>query len=251
MIAAFALTEPEAGSDAGVDPDDGRSTTRRRTTFVLNGTKHWISNGGFAEFFTVFAKDVKLDAKDEHRRITAFVVTKDLGGVTPRQGGEEARPQGLLDRPDRARERARAGRQRPRRARTGLQDRRRDPEHGPDVARRRAASAGPRSMLREAAAPRHAAQAVRDAHRRLRDDPRASSRGWSSTTYALESMVYLTAGLIDRGLDGLLARGRVLQGLRHGERLAQRSTTRSRSPAATASWRSTPTRRRCATRAST
>src|SRR6266498_3591549 len=91
MLAAFALTEPEAGSDAAsikttADYDE------KTDTFVLNGNKHWISNGGFAGFFTVFAKDVKLEAKDEHRRITAFAVTKDLGGVVP---GKEERKLGL------------------------------------------------------------------------------------------------------------------------------------------------------------
>lgn len=91
MIAAFALTEPEAGSDAA-----SIKTTAvydaATDTFVLNGSKHWISNGGFAEFFAVFAKDVNLPEKDEHRRITAFAVTKDLGGVVP---GKEERKLGL------------------------------------------------------------------------------------------------------------------------------------------------------------
>ncbi len=91
LIAAFALTEPEAGSDAAsikttADYDE------KTDTFVLNGNKHWISNGGFAGFFTVFARDVRLEAKDEHRRITAFAVTKDLGGVVP---GKEERKLGL------------------------------------------------------------------------------------------------------------------------------------------------------------
>jgi acyl-CoA dehydrogenase family protein 9 len=79
-IAAFALTEPEAGSDAA----SIRTTARydaAKDEFVLDGTKHWISNGGIAGFFTVFAKDVALDVKDEHRRITAFAVTPDLPGL--------------------------------------------------------------------------------------------------------------------------------------------------------------------------
>ncbi|HZI66305.1 MAG TPA: acyl-CoA dehydrogenase family protein [Thermoanaerobaculia bacterium] len=79
-IAAFALTEPEAGSDAA----SIRTTARfdaAKDEFVLDGTKHWISNGGIAGFFTVFAKDVALDVKDEHRRITAFAVTRDLPGL--------------------------------------------------------------------------------------------------------------------------------------------------------------------------
>ena len=91
MLAAFALTEPEAGSDAAsirTTADYDAATD----TFLLNGNKHWISNGGFAEFFTVFAKDTRLEAKDEHRRITAFVVTKDLGGVIP---GKEEKKLGL------------------------------------------------------------------------------------------------------------------------------------------------------------
>ena len=79
-IAAFALTEPEAGSDAA----SIRTTARydaARDEFVLDGSKHWISNGGIAGFFTIFAKDVSLEAKDEHRRITAFAVTSDLPGL--------------------------------------------------------------------------------------------------------------------------------------------------------------------------
>ena len=79
-LAAFALTEPEAGSDAA----SIRTTARydpAKDEFVLDGSKHWISNGGIADFFTVFAKDVALDVKDEHRRITAFAVTRDLPGL--------------------------------------------------------------------------------------------------------------------------------------------------------------------------
>ncbi len=136
MLAAFALTEPEAGSDAA----SIRTTAvfdEKTNTYVLNGTKHWISNGGFAEFFTVFAKDVNLPEKDEHRRITAFVVTKDLGGVVP---GKEERKLGLKGSstvPIELRERPRAGLPRARRAGAGIQDRRRDPQHRAHVARRR------------------------------------------------------------------------------------------------------------------
>jgi alkylation response protein AidB-like acyl-CoA dehydrogenase len=51
-LAAFALTEPQAGSDAGAI-----STTARRDGdfYVLNGTKQWITNGGEAEIYSVFA----------------------------------------------------------------------------------------------------------------------------------------------------------------------------------------------------
>src|SRR5207237_8236513 len=62
-IAAFALSEPDAGSDV-----QAMSTTARHAGggWTLNGTKTWISNGGIAHFYVVFAK------ADEG--ITAFVV---------------------------------------------------------------------------------------------------------------------------------------------------------------------------------
>jgi acyl-CoA dehydrogenase family protein 9 len=80
MIAAFALTEPGAGSDAA-----GITTraVKKKDHYELNGTKLWITNGGFADFFTVFAKE-EIDGKD---KMTAFIVTRDMGGVT--NGQEE------------------------------------------------------------------------------------------------------------------------------------------------------------------
>jgi len=76
MIAAFCLTEPGAGSDAA----SLRTTaTQDGDAWVLNGSKVWITNGGIADFFTVFAKTG--DA-DERRRMSAFIVTKDMEGVT-------------------------------------------------------------------------------------------------------------------------------------------------------------------------
>ena len=62
-IAAFALSEPEAGSDV-----QAMSTTAKRKgdAWVLDGTKTWISNGGIADFYVVFAK------ADEG--ISAFIV---------------------------------------------------------------------------------------------------------------------------------------------------------------------------------
>ncbi len=78
MIAAFCLTEPGAGSDAA----SVRTTAlHREGKWVLNGEKIWITNGGLADFFTVFAKtpDVKKDGK---ALMTAFVVTRDMPGVS-------------------------------------------------------------------------------------------------------------------------------------------------------------------------
>jgi acyl-CoA dehydrogenase family protein 9 len=74
-VAAFALTEPGAGSDAAAiatraEPDGAG--------FLLNGSKIWITNGGFADVFTVFART----SPAEHGakpRITAFVVERGWG----------------------------------------------------------------------------------------------------------------------------------------------------------------------------
>jgi len=86
LIAAFALTEPEAGSDAAAQKTTAVYDAAT-DEFVLNGTKQWISNGGFASFFTAFARDESLPAEEPHRKITAFVVTSDLPGLT--RGKEE------------------------------------------------------------------------------------------------------------------------------------------------------------------
>ncbi|XP_019711557.1 very long-chain specific acyl-CoA dehydrogenase, mitochondrial isoform X1 [Hippocampus comes] len=82
-IAAFCLTEPASGSDAA-----SIKTTAVQSPcgqyFILNGSKIWISNGGLAEIFTVFAKTPMKDPKtgEMKDKITAFVVEKSFGGVT-------------------------------------------------------------------------------------------------------------------------------------------------------------------------
>lgn len=74
IITAYALTEPNAGSDAlasrtkAVLSPDGKN-------YILNGTKMWISNGGFADVFIVFAK---IDGE----KFTAFIVERDFKGVS-------------------------------------------------------------------------------------------------------------------------------------------------------------------------
>jgi acyl-CoA dehydrogenase family member 9 len=80
MIAAFCLTEPGSGSDA--------FSIRTRATksadgshYVLDGEKIWITNGGIADFFTVFAKTTP-DTETQKGKITAFALTRDLGGVS-------------------------------------------------------------------------------------------------------------------------------------------------------------------------
>src|SRR6185312_15706952 len=71
---AFALSEPEAGSD----PASMRThAVRDGDEWVINGTKNWITNAGVADFYVVFAVTDR-----EARRLTAFVVEKDRPGFT-------------------------------------------------------------------------------------------------------------------------------------------------------------------------
>ncbi|XP_041975034.1 very long-chain specific acyl-CoA dehydrogenase, mitochondrial [Aricia agestis] len=79
--AAFCLTEPSSGSDAGsiksraVLSPDGQH-------YILNGSKIWISNGGIAEIMTVFAQTpVEKDGKTVDK-VTAFIVERGFGGVS-------------------------------------------------------------------------------------------------------------------------------------------------------------------------
>ncbi|MBP9187794.1 MAG: acyl-CoA dehydrogenase family protein, partial [Bacteroidia bacterium] len=72
---AYCLTEPNAGSDA----NSGKTSAKLSadgTHYLLNGQKMWITNAGFADVFTVFAK---IDNDDN---LSAFIVEKDFGGIT-------------------------------------------------------------------------------------------------------------------------------------------------------------------------
>jgi acyl-CoA dehydrogenase len=71
LFASFCLTEPDAGSDVS-----GMRTTatRKGDTWVINGSKCFITNGGYASFFTVYAKT---DKDKGHRGISCFLVPKD------------------------------------------------------------------------------------------------------------------------------------------------------------------------------
>jgi len=79
MIGAYCLSEPQAGSDAQ------NSLTRAElnkegTHYILNGQKMWITNGGFADLYIVFAK---VDGE----KFTAFIVEREFPGCKP--GNEE------------------------------------------------------------------------------------------------------------------------------------------------------------------
>jgi acyl-CoA dehydrogenase len=70
-LASFCLTEPDAGSDVS-----GMRTRAKKSgdKYVLNGSKCFITNGGYADWFTVYAKT---DPEAGHRGISAFLVRKD------------------------------------------------------------------------------------------------------------------------------------------------------------------------------
>ena len=74
-IAAFALSEPEAGSDVAAMATQAVQTT---SGWLLNGTKTWISNGDLADFYVVFAKT---DPQAGARGISAFIVDAAQPGL--------------------------------------------------------------------------------------------------------------------------------------------------------------------------
>ena len=66
---AYCLTEPDSGSDA----NSGKSKAilnSDKSKYIINGQKMWISNGGFADIYIVFAKI------DDDKNLTAFIVEK-------------------------------------------------------------------------------------------------------------------------------------------------------------------------------
>ncbi len=75
-LASFCLTEPDAGSDVS-----GMKTraVKKGDKYVISGSKCFITNGGYADWYTVYAKT---DPEAGHRGITAFVVDRDSDGVT-------------------------------------------------------------------------------------------------------------------------------------------------------------------------
>jgi len=77
-IATYALTEPGAGSDAVAIATTAR---RQGDVYVLNGEKMWISLADVADNFIIFAK-TDPRAEPPHRGITAFIVQREMEGVT-------------------------------------------------------------------------------------------------------------------------------------------------------------------------
>ncbi|HEX2834216.1 MAG TPA: acyl-CoA dehydrogenase family protein [Thermoanaerobaculia bacterium] len=75
LVAAFCLTEPGSGSDALAART---KAVRDGDHYILNGSKMWITNGGFADLFTIFAK---VDGE----KFTAFLVEREMGVVSGRE----------------------------------------------------------------------------------------------------------------------------------------------------------------------
>ena len=82
-LASFCLTEPDAGSDVS-----GMRTTavRKGDKYVINGSKCFITNGGYADWYTVYAKT---DKDAGHRGISAFVVPRDDDGHRRQARGQD------------------------------------------------------------------------------------------------------------------------------------------------------------------
>lgn len=78
---SYCLTEPESGSDA----NSGKAKAELSpdgTHYILNGQKMWITNAGFADLFTVFAKIIDPETGEPDANLSAFLVEKDFGGIT-------------------------------------------------------------------------------------------------------------------------------------------------------------------------
>lgn len=76
ILGAFCLSEPEAGSDATAIRT---SMTPKGEFYELNGTKNWITNGGSASVYIVFAQS---DPELKHKGINALLVEKEFDGIT-------------------------------------------------------------------------------------------------------------------------------------------------------------------------
>jgi alkylation response protein AidB-like acyl-CoA dehydrogenase len=87
MVGAYALSESSSGSDA-VNANTRAVLSEDGETYTLNGEKMWITNGGFADLYTIFAKCLVTEGKDAGKeRLTAFLVERGTPGFT--SGNEE------------------------------------------------------------------------------------------------------------------------------------------------------------------
>ena len=173
-LAGFALTEPEAGSDAY--EIKSRAVQQPDGSWVLNGEKRYIGNGSKGDVFTAFAR-CEVDGKDRH---IALILEKGMKGF---EVGERFDTMGLRGNDLRRlllQRRQGAGRERARRARRGLQDRDAGPQQRPHRPRHRLGRARPStcSTWRSTTSRSGASSAARWPSS---SSSRTRSPGWSPT----------------------------------------------------------------------
>ncbi|PVH30216.1 acyl-CoA dehydrogenase family protein [Pararhodobacter oceanensis] len=88
-ISAFALTEPQSGSDVA---NSTMTATRDGEDYILNGEKTWISNGGIADVYTLFARTGEAPGA---KGLSCFIVTPDLQGFSVEERLETIAPHPL------------------------------------------------------------------------------------------------------------------------------------------------------------
>ena len=88
-ISAFALTEPQSGSDVA---NSTMTATRDGDCYVLNGEKTWISNGGIADVYTVFARTGEAPGA---KGLSAFIVPANTAGLDVKERLETIAPHPL------------------------------------------------------------------------------------------------------------------------------------------------------------
>jgi len=88
IVSSFALTEPGAGSDAAGIQSFAR-LNEKKSHFILNGNKIWISNGGIADLWTVFAKTEVQEGGEIKKKITAFLVEPAWPGCSAGKSEEK------------------------------------------------------------------------------------------------------------------------------------------------------------------
>jgi acyl-CoA dehydrogenase len=91
-IAAFALSEPQAGSDVAAI---ATTATQTADGWVLNGTKTWISNGGIADFYCVFARDAASGITRGSQGLNCYVVPANSIGLDSSESIEVIAPHPL------------------------------------------------------------------------------------------------------------------------------------------------------------
>ncbi|HTL11958.1 MAG TPA: acyl-CoA dehydrogenase family protein, partial [Bdellovibrionota bacterium] len=81
LIAAYCLTEPGSGSDAA-SIQTTATPSADGSHYILTGSKLWITNGGIATFYTVFAKTPVMEKGEKKEKVTCFMVEMPSEGVT-------------------------------------------------------------------------------------------------------------------------------------------------------------------------